>query len=168
MYRKAWQERGHAGEGRVTLMLHTFVGEDLDAVRETVREPFSDYLRSSVDLLKNSPWGFAPARLSPDAQVRKLSTGPANLTEDELSVLLEHAFDRYFENSSLFGTPDVCLRMVEKLRAIGVNEIACLTDFGVDSSQVIDSLGLLNEVRERSNATAGEPVADQSLSALAG
>jgi natural product biosynthesis luciferase-like monooxygenase protein len=167
LYRKAWQEKGHAGEGQVTLMLHTFVGDDLDAVRETVREPFSNYLRSSVDLLKNSPWGFAPARLAPGAQVKKHSTAQANLTEEELSALLEHAFDRYFENSSLFGTPDVCLRMVERLRAIGVNEIACLIDFGVDSQSVIDSLRLLNEVRERSNQGVGELVPDHSLAALA-
>jgi acyl carrier protein len=148
-------------------MLHTFVGDDLDAVRETVREPFSNYLKSSVDLLKNSPWGFAPARLAPGAQVKKHSTAPADLSEEELSALLEHAFDRYFENSSLFGTPEVCLRMVEQLRTIGVNEIACLIDFGVDSQAVLDSLRSLNEVRERSNQGVGEPVPDYSLGALA-
>jgi acyl carrier protein len=120
-----------------------------------------------VDLLKNSPWGFAPARLSPGAQARKVATGPANLTEDELSGLLEHAFDRYFENSSLFGTPAVCLRMVDQVRGIGVDEIACLIDFGVASQTVIDSLPLLNEVRERSNAGDPGPVADHSLAALA-
>jgi natural product biosynthesis luciferase-like monooxygenase protein len=167
IYRQARRERGHAGEGRITLMLHTFVGDDLQAVRETVRKPFSDYLRSSVDLLKNSPWGFAPARLSPDSQGRKLSTGPANLTEDELSALLEHAFEGYFESGSLFGTPDVCLRMVEKIRAIGVDEIACLIDFGVDSQKVLDSLGLLDEVRRRSNAGADAAGDDYSLAALA-
>src|SRR5205085_3675648 len=167
IYRTARRENGHAGDGQVTLMLHTFVGEDLEAVRETVREPFSNYLRSSVDLLKNSPWGFAPARLAPGAQVRKTSTGPSNLTEEELSTLLEHAFDRYFENSSLFGTVDVCLRMVEQLRAIGVDEIACLIDFGVDSQAALDSLRLLNEVRQRSNEGVGEAVADYGLAALA-
>ena len=167
IYRQAWQEHGHPAEGHVTLMLHTFVGEDLDAVRETVREPFSNYLKTSVDLLKNSPWGFAPARLAPQAQLRQRATGPAELNEEELSALLEHAFDRYFENSSLFGTPEVCLRMVDQVRAIGVDEIACLIDFGVDSQTVIDSLRALNEVRQRSNEGAAEPVSDYSLSALA-
>ncbi len=167
IYRKAWQEAGHAGEGKVTLMLHAFVGHDLDGVRETVREPFSNYLRSSVDLLKNSPWGFAPARLAPGAQVKKHSTAATDLTEEELDALLEHAFDRYFETSSLFGTPEVCLQMVDRVRAIGVNEIACLIDFGVDSQTVLDSLRLLNEVRERSNQGVGEPLSDHSLAALA-
>ena len=32
-------------------MLHTFVGDDDASVRETVRKPMKDYLRSSVDLI---------------------------------------------------------------------------------------------------------------------
>ena len=31
IYRTAWRERGHPGDGHVTLMLHTFVGDDDDA-----------------------------------------------------------------------------------------------------------------------------------------
>ena len=33
------------GEGHVTLMLHTFVGDDREEVREKVRAPFSNYLQ---------------------------------------------------------------------------------------------------------------------------
>jgi len=70
VYRSAWKERGHAGVGHVTLMLHTFVGEDDDAVREIVRAPFTAYLRSSIDLIKNDPWAFGtfkrPAGLQRD------------------------------------------------------------------------------------------------------
>src|SRR5439155_17911979 len=129
--------------------------------------PFSNYLKTSVDLLKNSPWGFAPARLSADAHVKKLSASPANLSDGELSSLVEHAFDRYFENSSLFGTPEVCLRMVEQLRAIGVDEIGCLIDVGVESQTVLDSLRLLNEVRERSNQGIDDSIRSYSLASLA-
>ncbi|MFL9906608.1 MupA/Atu3671 family FMN-dependent luciferase-like monooxygenase [Paraburkholderia sp. RL17-337-BIB-A] len=53
LYRQARREAGHPGDGHVTLMLHTFVGADLDAVRETVRKPFCDYLRSSSGLMSN-------------------------------------------------------------------------------------------------------------------
>jgi natural product biosynthesis luciferase-like monooxygenase protein len=167
IYRKAWRDNGHSGDGHVTLMLHTFVGDDVESVRETVRQPFSNYLRTSVDLLKNSPWGFAPARLSSAGQVKKLSNASADLEEHELSALLEYAFDRYFENSSLFGTPDVCLRMAEQLRTIGVDEIACLIDFGVDSEAVLGSLRLLNEVRVRCNEGVSEYGRDYSLAGLA-
>src|SRR6185369_15349311 len=48
IYREARRAAGHSGEGRVTLMLHTFVGEDDATVREAVRRPFSQYLRSSL------------------------------------------------------------------------------------------------------------------------
>ncbi len=166
IYRGAWDEQGHSGHGHVTLMMHTFVGENLDQVREAVHEPFCDYLKSSADLLKNCPWGFAPARLSAKAQANRTATAPVSLTDDELSGLLEHAFERYFENSSLFGTPEVCLQMVSQLKDVGVDEIACLIDFGVDSEAVLDSLRLLNDVRERSNEAGGEPAAKYSLAAL--
>ena len=39
------ERAGHPGDGHVTLMLHTFVGDDDDVVREVVREPMIDYLR---------------------------------------------------------------------------------------------------------------------------
>src|SRR5262249_38336079 len=49
LYREAWRRAGHPGQGRVTLMLHTFVGTDEERVRATVRAPLREYLRSSVD-----------------------------------------------------------------------------------------------------------------------
>ena len=145
-YRAAWRRASHAGEGQVTLMLHTFVGEDLAAVRAMVRDPFLAYLRSSIDLIKNAP--------EASSTFKNRSNGPANFTEEELDVISRHAFDRYFETSGLFGTPLMCLRMVESLRALGVDEIACLIDFGIDADAVLASLRHLDEVRRRSN---GEP-----------
>lgn len=150
VYRDAWQRRGHPGQGRVTLMLHTFVGENLDAVRETVRKPFSDYLRSSVDLIKNAPSAFptfAPNRSPSVALDQAMKTG--KFSEADMEALVAHAFDRYFETSALFGTPEICSRMVERLKKVGVDEVACLIDFGVGADAVLDSLRHLNELRER-------------------
>src|SRR5205814_7348072 len=45
--------------GRVTLMLHTFVGDDDDNVRELVRRPMKEYLRSSIKLMLDFAWSFA-------------------------------------------------------------------------------------------------------------
>lgn len=53
VYRAARAER-HPGAGRVTLMLHTHLGDSDDAVRDQIREPFSQYLASSMDLLVRS------------------------------------------------------------------------------------------------------------------
>src|SRR5690606_27431826 len=58
IYRDAWRAAGHAGDGHVTLMLHTFVGEDEQRVREIVRQPMKEYLRSSLDLVKQAAWSF--------------------------------------------------------------------------------------------------------------
>ena len=36
----------------MTLMLHTFVGNSEEEVQQLVRAPFCNYLKSSVDLMK--------------------------------------------------------------------------------------------------------------------
>jgi natural product biosynthesis luciferase-like monooxygenase protein len=140
LYRSAWREHGHGpGTGYVTLMLHTFVGNSVDEVREQVRGPFSDYLRSSVDL-----W-----------LARRPGQEIADFTEAELADLVSFTFDRYFETSGLFGTPSTCLGMIDRLKAIGVDEVACLIDFGLDFDSVIASLYHLDTLRELSNTSVG-------------
>ena len=134
LYRHARAEHGHdPATGHVTLMLHTFIGEDLDLVRETVRGPFTEYLKTSVDL-----WRHSATKLD------KLSA-----TEQE--DLLAYAFERYFQTSALLGTSDTCLQMVKDLQVIGVNEIACLIDFGVETETVLQSLDGLNTLRKLAN-----------------
>jgi acyl carrier protein len=64
----------------------------------------------------------------------------APLSEEEMDALLEHAFSRYYGTSALFGTPARCLELVDKLRAAGVDEIACLIDFGVHTDTVLEHL----------------------------
>jgi natural product biosynthesis luciferase-like monooxygenase protein len=126
VYRKAIAE-SRAGDGHVTLMLHTFLGEDLESVRETVREPFSNYLRSSVDLFAGFKGGTG-------------ASPPAKPTEREVELLVRRSFNRYFASSGLFGTAEMAERLLDRLAAIGVDEVACLLDFGVDHEAVFDSL----------------------------
>ncbi|HEX6292475.1 MAG TPA: MupA/Atu3671 family FMN-dependent luciferase-like monooxygenase [Herpetosiphonaceae bacterium] len=151
VYRQAWRDHGHPGDGYVTLMLHTFVGEDLEQVRETVRRPFINYLRSSLDLIGN-----LARSLGQDITA-------ANFSESDMEALLAHAFDRYFGASGLMGTPDTCLEMIGQLTEIGVDEVACLIDFGIDPDVVLDSLELLNVVRERSQQLSVPAVASMPL-----
>jgi natural product biosynthesis luciferase-like monooxygenase protein len=147
VYRAAWLQAGHpAGGGRVTLMLHTFVGEDRDAVRQKVREPFRAYLRSSIDLVKRSASSFPTFVAS--AEVRQQADAAlTGLPEEGVEALVSHAFDRYFDTSGLFGTPEDCVRMVDRLKRIGVDELACLIDFGVDFDSVMESLEHLDRAR---------------------
>ncbi len=148
---------GHAGDGCVTLMLHTFVSDQsLEYIRETVRQPFYRYLRSSIDLWKNLARSLGHDRETND------------FTAEEEEFILAQAFERYFETSSLFGTPEHCLALVNRLKAIGVNEVGCLIDFGVDSDVVLANLPHLSSLRERSNPSqsasqSSEPESDYSL-----
>jgi acyl-CoA synthetase (AMP-forming)/AMP-acid ligase II len=73
-----------------------------------------------------------------------------------MSALLDHAFERYFATAGLFGTPESCMAMVDRLRDLGVDEIACLIDFGVDSDSVLANLPQLDELRRRSLPAAAD------------
>jgi hypothetical protein len=74
--------------------------------------------------------------------------------------LLEFSFERYYRQSGLFGTPDSCVQIVDRLRAMRVDEIACLIDFGVPTDLVMQSLPLLQELKRRCDtATAAAQAA---------
>ena len=79
-YRRSRAAAGYS-PGHVTLMLHTFVGRDVDEVRARVRDPFIEYLQTSVDL-----W-------------RHVSTPLAEQTPEARAALLAYAFERYFHTA---------------------------------------------------------------------
>jgi natural product biosynthesis luciferase-like monooxygenase protein len=165
IYRKAWREHGHPGDGYVTLMLHTFVGDDDEQVREVVREPMIGYLASALDLTEQAAWSF-PAfkeRASATGQTLSQMFAAQSLTPAEKSGILNHAFERYFETSGLFGTVETCLAMVHRLKGIGIDELACLIDFGVASSTALQHLEHLNRLRE---LAADVPVQTAGQSAI--
>jgi len=152
-YREARAEAGFDPDtGIVTLMLHTFVGDSDDAVRERVREPMKDYLRSSMKLILGFAWTFPAFKRPGGAQAESPEdVDLSSLTDEEVEAILDFAFDRYFENSGLFGTPETCATMVDRCKGAGVDEIACLLDFGVDTDRVLESLPLLKRVRDEAN-----------------
>ncbi|MEQ9692716.1 MupA/Atu3671 family FMN-dependent luciferase-like monooxygenase [Shimia sp. SDUM112013] len=138
---------------KVTLMLHTFLADDREHAREIAREPMKNYLRSAAGLIKQYAWAF-PAFKRPDGVNSAFDLDLGILSEDELESILDFAFLRYFEDSGLFGTVQDALDRVEQLKKIGVSEVACLIDYGIDKDNVLQSLALVAEVLKRSN-TAG-------------
>ena len=158
MYREARATAGHhPATGRVTLMLHTFVGDDDDDLRELIRRPMKEYLRSSLKLVLDSNW-LSPAFKRPAGARKPQDVDLRHLPANEIEAMLDVAFERYFETSGLFGTPATCARMVERCQRAGVDEIACLLDFGVPTERVMASLPGLSQVRERAKAN---PVSEQ-------
>jgi natural product biosynthesis luciferase-like monooxygenase protein len=147
-YRSARREHGHDGDGIISVMLHTFVTDDTETARQLARGPFSAYLASSFDLVKVAPRMFPafrqPSRSAADAPAIDRSA----YTPEDMTALLDHAFDRYFETAGLFGTPERALTLVERLAGIGANELACLIDFGIDPDQVLSSLTHLHRLQE--------------------
>lgn len=144
IYRDARAAAGHAGAGCVSVALHTFVGEDLDQVRAIVHDPLCRYLRESVELLRDLSQG-----LYPGADVKKLS-------EEEMQAVVEYSFNRYFAACGLLGTPETCRKTLQKLATLGVDDIACLIDFGVPTDAALKSLELLDRVRAEWQAAAQE------------
>ncbi|MFI9240963.1 MupA/Atu3671 family FMN-dependent luciferase-like monooxygenase, partial [Streptomyces sp. NPDC053079] len=144
LYRQARADHGHDPDaGVVTLMVHTFIGEDREAVREQVREPFTAYLKSSVGLLMNL------------AKSLNLPFDPASITDADRDTLLSFAFDRYFETSALFGTVESVQPFLEGLSAAGVDEVACLIDFGLPDDMVLEHLSGLAAARDLHGARVG-------------
>jgi natural product biosynthesis luciferase-like monooxygenase protein len=137
-YHAARRDAGHSGPGRVSLMIHTYIGADRVAVKEIVREPFSQYLLSSFDLI---------ARAVDRTGSKGAASDIAALTDADRRFLIDAAFDRYFVTNGLFGNVDDGLEICAGLQDAGVDELACLIDFGVDNQLVLDGLDGLGELR---------------------
>ena len=143
LYRQALARSGHDPKaGRVTLMLHTFVTNDAHEARNKVEGPLTNYLKSHLDLVKT--------------MIRSLDIKLEGIDPDDpvsLEYFAAFAFERYYQFGSLIGTPETCMAMVDRLKEMGVDEIACFIDFGVDNDSVIESLKYLNELKELSESS---------------
>ena len=100
-------------------MLHAFVGEDDDAVRDTVRQPMKDYLRSSIGLIKKAAWSFPTFKQKTTGEDGQFTT--EHLSDEAMEEVLEFSFERYYETSGLFGTPERCLEQVADTCALGAS-----------------------------------------------
>jgi len=116
--------------GIVSIMVHTFVGPNNSAVKEQVRAPFTHYLHSYFKQYDN------------------VRVNTEEVTEADRDAIMIAAFEHYFETNTLMGTPAKCSGLIEQLLAAGVDEVACLVDFGVEANAVLGGLQYLNELRE--------------------
>ena len=138
-YRQAWRAAGHGGEGKVSLMLHTFIADTDEQAMAEVRRPFRDYLATSLALI--------------NGMRAEVEGGEGMDTE----AILDLAVNRYFKSAALFGSPERCAAIIDELSTIGVGEIACLIDFGVPTDTVLASLPKLAALKERIGARRRGP-----------
>lgn len=142
LYRQARAASGHdPATGVVTMMIHTFVGTDAESVLKIVREPLCNYLKSHVALIETGAASLG------------IEVNPETI-EEHLDALAAFAFERYYRTASLIGTPQHCLPMVRRLSGIGVNEAACLVDFGVAPDSVLGALSHLADLKELARTAA--------------
>lgn len=136
------RERGKRRAGTVTVMLHTFLAPRQDAVERIVKAPLVDYLCTAVSLEQAAGEGGgtlsggkrSPARRLGDALVRDIATRRAA---------------EYLERGALLGDFEKCADIVRELTRSGVDEIACLVDFGIPRDVVIEHLPYIQQLEER-------------------
>jgi natural product biosynthesis luciferase-like monooxygenase protein/non-ribosomal peptide synthase protein (TIGR01720 family) len=141
-YREARAKAGYDPEtGHVSMMMHTFVGQNKEKVLQKVRGPLSDFLRSHVDLIKTF--------------TKSLEIEAGLDQKDLVDSVVGFAVERYYRTASLIGTPQSCVPMIERLKSIGVNEVACLIDFGVDVESTLESLTHLDALKQLCQPASG-------------
>jgi natural product biosynthesis luciferase-like monooxygenase protein/amino acid adenylation domain-containing protein len=134
IYKEALTENGFSVQNaKISLMLHTYIGTDLEEVKATVKEPFKAYLKSSIGLIQNL--------------AKDLNKDMTSISESDLNDLLDLAFERYWQTAALLGTKDSCRKILREIHSIGVTEIACLVDFGIEDKKVFKSLEHLSELK---------------------
>ncbi len=139
IYREALVQHGHSPEaGRVSLMLHSFVWQSADFIHNQIRPAFCSYLKSASYLLNAI------------AQSRGQKIDFQMMSPQDIDDYLSFVYERLLSmNRVLFGTPESCVDLMARLRAVGVDEVACQLDFGVATDLVLQSLPYLNQLREQ-------------------
>ena len=169
-YRQARADAGFDPDaGVVSLMLHTFVGDDEDAVRDDRARAAQAVPRNVVLAAQGVRLGVpgvpAPGR-TPTLGVRPrrrglqepLRRGPRRRARVRLPALLRVEWPVRHAGA--------LPAMVDQLKGIGVNEIACLVDFGVATDTVLASLPTLDVIRREANRRVAEPPAPVVEAAL--
>ena len=119
----------HGRRGHITLMAHTFAAETQDEVKSVAMPAMAGYLKLNVEMQKDHSLGV------------KQATGFSSLSERESEVLIRNQVINDLRSPlSFVGTLDECAVQAERLHENGVDEIACLIDFGIPFEQVLASL----------------------------
>ena len=167
LYRSTWRQCGHPGQGHVVLMLHTLVSSSTQKAKEIAREPMKKYLTSAMFLVKKAAWNFPTFKETTEETGATLDEYFETISETDMDDLLEFAFERYFRSSGLFGAPEDCLNMINRVNQAGVDEIACLIDYGVATDTVLENLPWLNELKKMVDEKSNKQMAGtMSLPAL--
>lgn len=126
LYRAGFVPSAHTPQPRVALMLHTYVNDESHAITHALDSSYDSYIRRHIDL-----------------QMQNEST---DLTASDMDDMVATAKVRLLRGGGLVGGKADCAQRIRAFSDIGVTEIACLVDFGIDPQLVIDGMGNLNDL----------------------
>jgi natural product biosynthesis luciferase-like monooxygenase protein len=128
IYREALQTH-HGRRGHITLMAHTFVAENRGEIKSIAAPAMAKYLRVNLGMQKDNSVGS------------KQTNGFSSVSDRESEILIRNQVINDLQSPlSFVGTLDECARQAERLSESGVDEIACLIDFGIGYESVMASL----------------------------
>jgi natural product biosynthesis luciferase-like monooxygenase protein len=132
IYREAIASH-HGRRGHVTLMAHTYVGADRQAIRNIAKPALTSYLQANLEMQKDNSAG------------KKDEKGFTQLNERESEIMIRTQVNNdLLSPLSFVGTLEHCTEQAARLKESGVDEIACLIDFGIAREEVMASLARLS------------------------
>ncbi len=132
IYYKALEDNGHdSSEKKVSLMLHTYIDSTKEEAWNVASQPFKDYLKISIEMVRP-----------------KEQQNAQNFNIEELD---EMSYAKYNSSNTLIGSPESCQKIVNDLKSIGVTEIACLVDFGVENDKMLAGIKKIVETKDLYN-----------------
>ena len=110
-------------------MAHTFVGETNDEIRSVARPAMAKYIKVNIAMQKDHSVGA------------RQETGFSSVSERESEILIRTQVTNDLHSPlSFIGTLEQCASQAERLSESGVDEIACLIDFGVGFEDAMKSV----------------------------
>jgi natural product biosynthesis luciferase-like monooxygenase protein len=131
LYRQTLRSSGSSWGGHVTLMVHTFVSTGASAAIEEARPALERYLINAMRAFSVDGPGAAPPE------------------DRKMRLAVRAACERYLRKDGLFGSVDEILHAIEKYEQAGIDELACLIDFGLPADTVLCGLERLSKVNSR-------------------
>lgn len=144
-YRNAYKQHNHKkGGDKVVLMLHTYLDETVEKAQEKARPSMKKYLKKSLEMN-----GKAVLEDVNDPILK-------GITEKSVDELLTFSVNKYFKESSLIGNLESSFSVLNKAVKAGVDEIACLIDFGIDTTAVLEGLPRITKLKDSFNSIKKE------------
>ena len=122
LYRKAFTASETERTPHVTLMVHACVAETVAAALAAAEQPLISYQEQFLDLSDRAGYPYG------------------DITDEEKHDLARYAAHKYATERGLIGDAATAGDRLRDLAAIGVDEVACLVDFGLSRTQVSETL----------------------------